>query len=59
MATFNTPYDMNVDFQGGTDTEPIVTFQDASGKNVLKSEIDTYLTWIDSQIVIVAPPVLP
>ena len=59
MATFNPPYNMNVNFQGGTSTEPIVTFQDASGENVLKSEIDNYSTWIDSQIVIIAPPVLP
>ena len=59
MATFNSPYNMNVDFQGGTDTEPLITFQDKDGKDVPKSEVDAYSAWIDSQPVIVAPPVLP
>ena len=52
MATFNPPYNMDVNFNGDMDSEPTVIFTDKDGKVVDKSEVDAYSAWIEAN-----PPV--
>ena len=42
MATFNPPYNMDVNFNGDMEAEPTVTFTDKDGKVVDKSEVEAY-----------------
>lgn len=48
MATFNPPYNMDINFNGDMGAEPTHTYTDKDGKVVTRQEIDDYSAWLEA-----------
>lgn len=48
MATFNPPYNMDVNFNGDMEAEPTATYTDKDGKVVTLQEINDYSAWLEA-----------
>ena len=52
MATFNPPYNMDINFNGDMTQPPVVTYTDKDGNVVPSQEVEDYSAWLEAN-----PPV--